>query len=93
MRTSETASCSPPEGKAAVAEIFSTFSEVYTFFHRFLRLSQDEAHSQAIRFITEFPQDTCERLRAVVRKLSKRISEPIFRNGITVIQEKQNRKL
>jgi Mn-dependent DtxR family transcriptional regulator len=61
-----------PEGKAAVAEIFSTFTEVYTFFHRFLRLSQEEAHSQAIKFITEFPQDTCERLRAVVRKTLKK---------------------
>ena len=61
-----------PEGKAAVAKIFSTFSEVYTFFHRFLRLSQDEAHSQAIRLISEFPQDTYERLRAVVRKTLKK---------------------
>ncbi len=57
-----------PEGKAAVDELFSVFSEVYIFFRKFLRLSADEAHAQAVTFITEFPQDTCERLKAIVRR-------------------------
>ena len=61
-----------PEGKSAVAEIFSTFGEVYTFFHSFLRLPQDEAHAQAIKFITEFPQDTCERLKVIVKRTVKK---------------------
>ncbi|MBR4627438.1 MAG: metal-dependent transcriptional regulator [Ruminococcus sp.] len=61
-----------PEGKQAVAEIFSTFGEVYTFFRNFLKLPQEEAHSQAIKFITEFPHDTCERLKTVVRRTMKK---------------------
>lgn len=57
-----------PEGEEAAAEIFSTFNEVYMFFHNFLKLPTDEAHEQAIKFIIEFPKDTCERLKRVVRR-------------------------
>lgn len=56
------------EGKAAVDEIYSVFSEVYIFFRKFLKLPDDEAHSQAVTFITAFPQDTCERLKAIVKR-------------------------
>lgn len=56
------------EGEEAASEIFSTFNEVYMFFHNFLKLPADEAHDQAIRFIVEFPKDTCERLKKVVRR-------------------------
>jgi Mn-dependent DtxR family transcriptional regulator len=56
------------EGKAAVDEIFDVFNEVYIFFRRFLKLPPDEAHSQAVTFITEFPNDTCERLKAIVKR-------------------------
>ena len=57
-----------PEGKAVIEEIFSSFSDVYLFFHKFLKLPADEAHRQAIQFITEFPQDTCQRLKGIVRR-------------------------
>ena len=61
-----------PEGKRAVDEIFACFNEVYTFFHNFLKLPHDEAHAQAITFITDFPQDTCERLKSIVKKTIKK---------------------
>jgi Mn-dependent DtxR family transcriptional regulator len=61
-----------PEGERAVEEIFSSFGEVYTFFHKFLKLPKEEAHEQAIRFITDFPQDTCERLKKIVRRTIKK---------------------
>ena len=57
-----------PDGEKAVDGIFSSFGEVYTFFHRFLKLSKEEAYEQSVRFITDFPQDTCERLKKVVER-------------------------
>jgi len=57
-----------PEGEKAVSEIFSSFNEVYVFFHKFLRLPPEEAHAHAVKFISEFPQDTCERLKTIVKK-------------------------
>ena len=63
-----------PEGEETVNEIMSSFSEVYTFFHKFLKLSSDEAHEQAIKFITEFPQDTCDRLKHIVKRTMKKNS-------------------
>jgi Mn-dependent DtxR family transcriptional regulator len=61
-----------PQGKEAVREIFSTFHEVYTFFHSFLKLPADEAHDQAVKFITEFPQETCERMKVIVKRTVKK---------------------
>lgn len=61
-----------PEGEAAVNEIFSSFKEIYTFFNKFLKLSEEEAHEQAIKFITEFPGETCERLKGLVRRTMKK---------------------
>lgn len=56
------------EGREAVDELFGVFSEVYIFFRKFLKLPADVAHDQAVTFITEFPQDTCERLKTIVRR-------------------------
>lgn len=56
------------EGMAAVKEIYEVFNEVYIFFRKFLKLPADEAHSQSVTFITEFPQDTCERLKTIVKR-------------------------
>lgn len=56
-----------PEGRVAADEIFSSFSEIYTFFHSFLKLNHEEAHEQALRFISEFPRDTCDRLKKIVK--------------------------
>ncbi len=61
-----------PEGIEAVDEIFSAYGEIYIFFNRFLHLPSEEARSQAIKFITEFPEETCERLRVIVRKTIKK---------------------
>lgn len=61
-----------PEGRKAVDEIFSCFTEVYMFFHKFLGLPHEEAHEQAVTFITTFPQDTCERLQDIVKRTVKK---------------------
>ncbi|MDE5770206.1 MAG: ArsR family transcriptional regulator [Ruminococcus sp.] len=60
------------EGEKAVNEIFSNFHEVYMFFHNFLKLPPEEAHDHAVKFVTEFPQDTCERLKGIVKRTIKR---------------------
>lgn len=60
------------DGEKAVNEIFSNFNEVYMFFHNFLKLPQEEAHSHAVKFVTEFPQDTCERLKGIVKRTIKK---------------------
>ena len=61
-----------PEGRKAVDEIFSCFTEVYMFFHKFLGLPHEEAHEQAVTVITTFPQDTCERLQGIVKRTVKK---------------------
>lgn len=62
-----------PKGEETVKEILSNFNEVYTFFHKFLKLSHEEAHAQALVFIMDFPDDTCERLkRIVMRTMNKK---------------------
>lgn len=64
-----------PEGEEKVNEILRNFNEVYMFFHKFLRLPHDEAHEQALTFVMDFPEDTCERLKKIVmRTMSKKIS-------------------
>lgn len=64
-----------PEGKEKVNDIMRNFEEVYAFFHKFLRLPHDEAHEQAITFIMNFPEDTCERLKKIVlRTINKKSS-------------------
>ncbi len=57
-----------PQGEEVVDEIFANFSEVYTFFHKFLKLPHDEAHDQAVLFVTDFPQETCKRLKHIVKR-------------------------
>ena len=61
-----------PEGEEAVNEIFASFNEVYIFFHKFLKLPHEEAHAQALTFITDFPADTCERLKHIVKRTIKK---------------------
>ncbi|MBQ1518927.1 MAG: metal-dependent transcriptional regulator [Ruminococcus sp.] len=63
-----------PEGEETINEIMSSFDEVYTFFHKFLKLPHDEAHEQSIKFITEFPKDTCDRLKHIVKRTIKKRS-------------------
>ena len=61
-----------PEGEETVERLFSSFDEVYAFFRRFLKLPREEAHEQAIKFITEFPQDTCERVKVLIKRTLKK---------------------
>lgn len=61
-----------PEGEEAVNEIFRNFNEVYIFFRRILKLGHEEAHKQALTFVTTFPDETSERLKLVVRKAMQR---------------------
>lgn len=56
------------EGEKAISEIYEVFEDIYIFFRKFLKLSSEEAHSQAVTFITEFPEDTCERLKKIVKR-------------------------
>lgn len=64
------------EGKDAVEELYKMFGEIYTFFRRFLKLSHEDAHDQAVIFLSEFPQNTCERLGEIVtRTIKKRRSQ------------------
>lgn len=63
-----------PEGESTVETIFANFDEVYTFFHKFLKLPHDQAHDQAIQFITDFPQETCMRLKHIVKRTVKKKS-------------------
>ena len=60
-----------PEGEKAAEEIFANFSEIYTFFHKFLKLPSEDAHDQAVLFITDFPGETCERLKHIVKRTLK----------------------
>lgn len=57
-----------PDGKAVVSDIFRNFNEVYIFFRRFLKLSHEESHNQALTFVTTFPDETCDRLKKIIRK-------------------------
>ncbi|MBO5343129.1 MAG: metal-dependent transcriptional regulator [Ruminococcus sp.] len=61
-----------PEGVEAVKDIFRNFNETYIFFRRFLKLSHEEAHNQALTFVTTFPEETCDRMRKVIRKNVKK---------------------
>ena len=60
------------DGLDAVRDIFRNFNEVYIFFRRFLKLSHEEAHEQALTFVTTFPEETCDRVRKVIRKTVKK---------------------
>ncbi len=57
-----------PEGEETAEEIFGLFKEAYVFFHKFLKLPRDEAHSQAVTFISEFPIETSQRLKELVKR-------------------------
>lgn len=64
-----------PQGEETVTEILRNFNEVYTFFHKFLKLPHDDAHEQALTFIMNFPDDTCEKLKKIVlRTMNKKNS-------------------
>lgn len=57
-----------PEGEAKVDEILRNFDEVYLFFHKFLKIPHEDAHKQALTFVMNFPDDTCERLKKIVQR-------------------------
>ena len=57
-----------PEGKKAVNEIFGAFGEIYVFFHKFLKLPHEQAHDHAVRFVMEYPEETCHKLCELVKR-------------------------
>ena len=59
------------EGEEAVRDIFRNFNETYIFFRRFLRLNHEDAHNQALTFVTTFPEETSDRLRKLIKKTMK----------------------
>ncbi|MBP3243038.1 MAG: metal-dependent transcriptional regulator [Ruminococcus sp.] len=61
-----------PEGEEAVEELFKHYDDIYTFFHKFLHLPHEEAHSSTLLFITDYPEETCERLQQIVRRTLKK---------------------
>lgn len=61
-----------PEGEEVVNDIFRNFNEVYIFFRKFLKLPHEEAHNQALTFVTTFPEETSDRLRKVIRKTTNK---------------------
>lgn len=64
-----------PDGIEAVEEIFRSYKEVYIFFRNFLKLTHEEAHDQALLFITDFPKESTDRLRKLVRNTVKKKSK------------------
>lgn len=60
------------EGIKVVNEIMQNYNEIYVFFRQFLKLGNEQAQEHTIRFITEFPQSTCDRLRHLIMSSLKK---------------------
>lgn len=54
------------EGIKAVGELMHNYNEIYTFFRQFLKLGHEQAQEHTIKFITDFPQSTCDRLNQLI---------------------------
>jgi len=54
------------EGIKTVSELMQNYNEIYTFFRQFLKLGAEQSQEHTIRFITDFPQNTCDRLRQLI---------------------------
>ena len=60
------------EGIRVVNELMQNYNEIYVFFRQFLKLGNEQAQEHTIRFITEFPQSTCDRLRHLIMSSLKK---------------------
>ena len=60
------------EGITVVNELMQNYNEIYVFFRQFLKLGNEQAQEHTIRFITEFPQSTCDRLRHLIMSSLKK---------------------
>lgn len=60
------------EGIKVVNELMQNYNEIYIFFRQFLKLGNEQAQEHTIRFITEFPQSTCDRLRHLIMSSLKK---------------------
>lgn len=60
------------EGIKVVNELMQNYNEIYVFFRQFLKLGSEQAQEHTIRFITEFPQATCDRLRHLIMSSLKK---------------------
>lgn len=54
------------EGIKVVDELMKNYNEIYIFFRQFLKLGNEQAQEHTIKFITEFPQATCDRLKHLI---------------------------
>lgn len=60
------------EGIKVVNELMQNYNEIYVFFRQFLKLGNEQAQEHTIRFITDFPQSTCDRLRHLIMSSLKK---------------------
>ncbi len=56
------------KGRELAKKFNSNYDMVYAFFRRMLRLTPPEAKEHAFRFMTDFPEDTVQKLADVMQK-------------------------
>ncbi len=62
------------EGIKTVNELMRNYDEIYIFFRQFLKLGHEQSQEHTIRFITDFPQNTCDRLCHLIQtSLNKKL--------------------
>lgn len=54
------------EGEETVNTLMQNYDEIYMFFRKFLKLSSEQSREHTIKFITEFPQNTCDNLSNLI---------------------------
>ena len=56
------------QGRELAKKFNSNYDMVYAFFRRMLRLTPVQAKEHAFRFMTDFPEETVQKLAEVMRK-------------------------
>lgn len=65
------------EGIKTINELMRNYDSIYLFFRQFLKLGSEQAQEHTIKFITDFPQDTCDRLSHLVSVSLNKKSEKV----------------
>lgn len=55
------------EGEEVVNTLMQNYNEIYIFFRKFLKLENEDAVEHTIRFITDFPQSTCNNVSELIK--------------------------
>ncbi|MDE5946323.1 MAG: ArsR family transcriptional regulator [Oscillospiraceae bacterium] len=63
------------EGKKVVEELMKNYNEIYIFFNQFLKLESELAKEHSVKFITSFPQNTCDKLSSLIISSLKKKSK------------------